>query len=123
MVLIDANAILRYVLQDNIDMATRVKALIDTQRVYAGYEVIAEVIYVLEGVYTLSRSEIAAGLQIFFSHANLQVESMEVLTLSLEIYAARKFDFVDTVLYAKNVVYGNDVFTFDKKLIALLQQR
>ncbi|MCL2378969.1 MAG: hypothetical protein FWC77_07570 [Defluviitaleaceae bacterium] len=104
-------------------MATKVKDLIETQKVYAGLEVIAEVIYVLKGVYKLSRSEIAEGLQIFFSHESLQVESMEVLMLSLKIYAVRKLDFVDTVLYAKNVVYGYDVFTFDKKLVALLQQR
>ena len=123
MVLIDANAILRYTLQDNIEMATTVKELIETQKVYAGLEVIAEVVYVLTGVYKLSRSEIAAGLQIFFSHANLQVESKEVITLSLELYAERKLDFVDTVLYAKSTVYGYNVFTFDKKLNALLQRQ
>ena len=123
MVLIDANAILRYTLQDNIEMATKVKELIETQKVYAGLEVIAEVVYVLAGVYKLSRSEIAAGLHIFFSHENLQVESKEVITQSLELYAERKLDFVDTVLYAKSTVYGYNVFTFDKKLNKLLQSR
>jgi len=122
MVLIDANAILRYTLQDNADMAQKVDELIETQKVYAGFEVIAEVIYVLEGVYNLSRTEIADGLRVFFSHENLKVESMEILNLSLDLYATRKLDFVDTVLYAKNRVYGYGVFTFDKKLNALLQR-
>ena len=123
MVLIDANAILRYTLQDNIEMAHKVKELIETRKVYAGFEVIAEVIYVLAEVYNLSRTEIADGLRIFFSHDNLQVESKEVLHLSLNLYAARKLDFVDTVLYAKNRVHGYDVFTFDKKLNTLLQNQ
>jgi len=121
MVLIDANAILRYTVQDNADMAQKVKELIETEKIYAGFEVIAEVIYVLAGVYRLSRSEIVDGLRIFFSHENLLVESKEVLSLSLDLYAARKLDFVDTVLYAKNRVYGYDVFTFDKKLNTLLK--
>jgi len=123
MVLIDANAILRYTLQDNAEMANKVKELIDTQKVYAGFEVIAEVIYVLAGVYNLSRAEIADGLRVFFAHENLQVESLEILNLSLDLYAARKLDFVDTVLYAKNRVYGYDVFTFDKKLNTLLRSQ
>ena len=121
MVLIDANAILRYTLQDNNEMAQKVNQLIETHKVYAGFEVIAEVVYVLAGIYNLSRIEIADGLRVFFSHENLQVESLEVLNLSLNLYASQKLDFVDTVLYAKNKVYGYNVFTFDKKLNKFLQ--
>ena len=123
MVLIDANAILRYTLQDNIVMANKVEELIETQNVYAGFEVIAEVIYVLHGVYQLSRMEIIDGLRIFFAHDNLHVESKEILYLALDLFAVRKLDFVDTVLYAKNRVYGYDVFTFDKKLNTLLRSQ
>jgi len=121
MVLIDANAILRHVLNDNFEMAQSVKDLLKNKRVYVGFEVIAEVIYVLEKVYKVGRNDIVNTLRIFFSHASISVESVEVLNISLALFEARKFDFVDTVLYAKNRVYGYDVFTFDKKLNTLLK--
>ena len=72
MVLIDANAILRYVLNDNFEMAQSAK---------------------------------------------------ELLKNKITLFEAWKFDFVDTVLYAKNRVYGYDVFTFDKKLNTLLRSQ
>ena len=62
MLIIDANAILRYVLYDNEDMAKKVNELILGNTVTVRYEIMAEVIYVLEKVYSMSRSEIAAGI-------------------------------------------------------------
>jgi len=121
MVLIDANVILRYVLKDNFEMAQRVEDLLKTNKVYVGFEVIAEVVYVLEKVYKVERNEIVNTLRVFFSHISISVESNEVLDTSLSLFDTSKLDFVDTVLYAKNRVYGYDVFTFDKKLNALLQ--
>jgi len=106
MVLIDANAILRHVLNDNFEMAQSVKDLLKNKRVYVGFEVIAEVIYVLEKVYKVQRNDIVNTLRIFFSHANISVESVEVLDISLALFDARKLDFVDTVLYAKNRVFA-----------------
>ena len=123
MVLIDANAILRHVLNDNYEMAQSVNDLLKNKRVYVGFEVIAEAIYVLEKVYKVQRNDIVNTLRVFFSHSNISVESVEVLNISLSLFDARKFDFVDTVLYAKNRVYGYDVFTFDKKLNTLLRSQ
>ena len=123
MVLIDANAILRYMLIDNIEMAQKTKSIIESRKIYVGTEVIAEVIYVLERVYKLSRSDIADGLLKFFRHENIYVESHSVLSTALDLYALKNFDFVDTILYAKNRIYGYDVFTFDKKLKTSLNQQ
>ncbi|MCL2356562.1 MAG: PIN domain-containing protein [Defluviitaleaceae bacterium] len=123
MVLIDANVILRHVLKDNVEMAQQVEDLLKTNKVYAGLEVIAEVVYVLEKVYKVERNDIVNTLRVFFSHSSISVESNEVLDISFSLFDAGKFDFVDTVLYAKNRVYGYDVFTFDKKLNAVLQSR
>ena len=51
MVILDANVILRYLLNDNQEMAERADHLIQTEEVSVTIEVMAEVIYVLKGVY------------------------------------------------------------------------
>ena len=61
MLLIDANAILRYVLNDNSDMAGKVHELIKNNKVTIRFEVMAEVVYVLNKVYKLPRNEITDG--------------------------------------------------------------
>ena len=73
--LIDANAILRYTLNDNLDMAVKVRDLIAESKVFIRYEVLAEVIYVLNKVYLLPRNEIAEGIKMFFLHPNVETEA------------------------------------------------
>jgi len=120
MLLLDTNAILRYMLSDNIDMATKVNEIITNNRVMVRYEVITEVVYVLEGVYSLSRSKIKDSISIFLSVPNVETESKSVLLLALETYADKNIDFVDCLLYGFKALQGYDVFTFDKKLNKLL---
>jgi len=120
MVIVDANAILRYTLNDNLEMAKKVRNLLDESKIYIRYEVLAEVIYVLNKVYLLSRNEIVDGIKIFLSEPNVGTESPEVLSLALEKYTIINLDFVDCILYSFNMIYGYKVFTFDKKLMSLL---
>lgn len=47
MVLLDANAVLRYILNDNVEMASEVSLLISSGKVIVPIFVLAEVIYVL----------------------------------------------------------------------------
>ena len=123
MVNIDANAILRYILNDNSEMATKVRELLDNSKIFIRYEVLAEVIYVLKKVYLLPRHEIVDAINVFLSELNVETESMEVLLLALEKYATVNLDFVDCILYSFNMIYGYEVFTFDKKLVSLLTVR
>ena len=119
MVLFDANIILRYLLNDNEAMAERAEAYIDAKRVYVTIEVIAEVIYVLGGVYLLERKEISETLKKFFDL--VECNEKEVLTLAVETYGIKGLDFVDCVLYAYNRIKGTEIATFDKKLLKLLE--
>ena len=50
MVLFDTNMILRYLLNDNQEMADKAEVYLDTGNVHVTVEVIAEVVYVLKGV-------------------------------------------------------------------------
>ena len=122
MLLIDANAILRYMLNDNLDMALKVRDLIEKSRVFVRYEVLAEVVYVLNKIYLLPRNEIAESVKIFLASPNVETESEEVISIAFETYGNINIDFVDCILYAFKSAYSYDVFTFDKKLNSMMNK-
>ena len=62
MVIFDTNMILRYLLNDNEEMKNTAKRYLIDDKVYVTIEVIAEVIYVLKGVYKMERSDIVSTL-------------------------------------------------------------
>jgi predicted nucleic-acid-binding protein len=122
MLLIDANTILRYTLNDNVEMAMKTQNLIENSQVYLRYEVLAEVVYVLTKVYFLSRKEVADGIKVFLSCPNVKTESEKVTLHTLQTFSETGLDFVDCILYSFKVVNDYDVFTFDKKLNAMIHR-
>lgn len=119
MQMLDANMILRYLLNDNKSMADEAEKIISEGSVQVTLEVIAEVVYVLKGVYSIERNEIKLCLLEFLSEVSIFEE--EVARLALETYAKHNLDFVDCILYAYNRVNGYEIKTFDKKLKSLLE--
>jgi predicted nucleic-acid-binding protein len=121
MVLLDANTILRYILCDHQEQYEKAVAMISENTVVTRYEVVAEVIYVLHGFYKKERAAIADKLSVFFRTDNVQVPYPAVMATALQLYAEKNLDFVDCILVAFNNVSGYGVFTFDKKMAALLR--
>ena len=113
MVMLDANVILRYLLNDNEEMASEAEKAIKSQTALITIEVIAEVVYVLKRVYAIDKAEIKESVLGFLSET--EVEEREVLVLGLKIYAEQNLDFVDCILYAYRCVKKYDILTFDKK--------
>ncbi|MDR0919393.1 MAG: PIN domain-containing protein [Oscillospiraceae bacterium] len=110
-VILDTNAVLRYLLKDNIEQAKQVGELIKQDFNFLILpEVIAEVIYVMTKNYSLDRVTVANILLKFISIFEYNV----ILNKALTIYKATKLDFVDCVLCAYSNKY--EVFTFDKDL-------
>lgn len=118
MVMLDANVILRYLLNDNEEMASEAEKVIKSHTALVTIEVVAEVIYVLKRVYAIDREEIKESVLGFLSE--VQVEEREVLVFGIETYAVQNLDFVDCILYAYKCVKKHDILTFDKKLKKLL---
>ena len=58
MLILDANIILRYLLNDNVALADKAAEYVDRADAFVTIEVIAEVVYVLKGVYSLDRPKI-----------------------------------------------------------------
>lgn len=116
-ILLDANAVLRYLLEDDTAKAEAV-----TQAIMRGaevtIEVLAECAYVLSGVYNASRSDIAESLGLLLDEA--VCARRDVACAALGIYSGSSLDFVDCVLAAEYEVSKREVLTFDKRLCALI---
>ena len=97
--------------------------MIEKNRVYVRYEVLAEVVYVLNKVYSLPRSVLAEGINAFLSNPNVDIESEEAVHLILKTYSeTTNMDFVDSILYGLSAIYGHSVFTFDKLLNSMISK-
>jgi predicted nucleic-acid-binding protein len=114
MVRIDTNYIVRYFVNDNKIMADEAEEILLSKKVFIANEIIAEVIYVLDGVYGISRDKVADLLLELISFHNILVTNKKALKESLEIFKVKKLDFVDCLLcaYSKE----DEILTFDKKL-------
>lgn len=118
MVMLDANVILRYLLNDDERMASEAENIIKNMPVQVTIEIVAEVVYVLKGVYHIGRMEIGQCLLDFLAEVN--TTKPDVLKLGIETFAKQNLDFPDCILYAYHMVKGYEVKTFDRKLIKLL---
>lgn len=119
MILLDANYILRYLLNDNAEMFEEAKKVIEHKHFFVLNEVMVEVVYVLEGVYKVPRSEIVKVLTKFILLDNASMhESKSILVTAFKIYHDKNIDFVDSYLCALKKKY--EVKTFDKKLLKCL---
>lgn len=114
----DANMILRYLLNDNLDMYEKSKQLLKEDNVWVTLEVIAEVVYVFRKVYAMERQIVSDKVRAFAEL--VKCKESDVLDMAIDTYATKNLDFVDCVLYAYNKVDGFEIATFDKKLLRLL---
>ena len=92
MTLIDANAILRIMLNDNAEMVNKTKAFISVNPVLLRNEVMAEVVYVLLKVYKLHREIISSTLKSVIQVKNIHVESAEITVYALNLFCDSNLD-------------------------------
>ena len=111
--LIDTNVILRYLLDDVEDQALIAEHIIDGEA-WTTPEVLAEVTYVLEGVYHFTRKDIATALEVIDNHVELQPQA--VCTRAIQVYADSELDWVDCMVVAYEQEGLSRVFSFDKEL-------
>lgn len=93
MIIVDANVILRYLLNDD--------------------EILAKKVYLVPKV--AIKEAIAEIL------SEITVKEKAVVLCAIDIFAGENLDFVDCILYAYKKVKGCEVETFDKKLNKMLR--
>ena len=113
MKLVDANVILRYLLNDHAEMSQQARTVIDGGA-YTKPEIIAEVVYVLKGVYHASRTDIRIFILEMLN--SVLCSERDAVAYAVNVYADTSLDFVDCLLIAYHVLGKEDVFTFDKAL-------
>jgi predicted nucleic-acid-binding protein len=121
--IVDANLILRYLLQDAVQFLDQARDKIENHSIFIPNEVIAEVVYVLEKVYKVERAHIFDSLQNLLSYGNITTHDKDILIEALKGYSEIKIDFVDSLLLAYSKIGGHTIFTFDKRLNQLLEQQ
>lgn len=115
MVVLDTNAVLRFILQDIEEMADQVEEQIKSNPCLVPMEVVAEVVYVLNKTYQIPRNSIQEAVLVFLSNDGVYAAQYSIVVKALEVFASTKFDFVDCAM-AGYLLHGHDIFTFDKKL-------
>ena len=113
-ILIDANVLLRFLLNDNEKQANEAKEVISGGSCVLLPEVLAEVVYVLSKVYGIDRDDISASIKKVLSR--MHIDNYPVMDKALDNYEFKKLDFVDCILLAHNRTENSSVFTFDKEL-------
>ncbi len=119
--LIDANVIIRYLIGDGAELAQKAKEIMQkvsdqTQKVFIKEVVVAEVIFVLEGVYKIPKDRAVFALSQIISTKSVKTENKTALLFALDFYANNSIDFVDSLLIAYNQQEQISVISFDKKL-------
>jgi len=115
MIIFDSNAVLRYILQDNLEMADLAEKQILENDCFIPTEVIAEMVYVLSKVYKIPRQDIRAAITGVLNISSISTTHYDVSTNGLECFAETNLDFVDCLMAGYNNG-GYEVFTFDKDL-------
>ena len=116
MEIVDANIILRYLLNDHETLSIKSKKIIEEKTIYIPFEVCAEVVYVLEKVYAVPRKQIEHAFILLISYPNITTNNNQVIKQALEIFQKENIDFVDSLLVAYNRVEAFTIHSFDKKL-------
>ena len=122
MSLVDANVVLRYLLDDHLELSPRAAEILELNSVMMPIEVGCEVVYVLQKVYSVGRADIQLQLRALLEEGLVGMEKPAVFLRALELYADSTLDFVDTLLWAYQMLEGHVVYTFDSKLQKHMQR-
>ncbi|HMW03690.1 MAG TPA: PIN domain-containing protein [Leptospiraceae bacterium] len=119
----DANTILRFFLKDNSEQFAEAEKVFDSkEEIFIPDEIIAEVVYVLQKVYSVSREEIRARLIEFISYQNVILNESDITINALNAYATSNLDYADCIVYSHAKSKSSDIFSFDKGLLSFFKK-
>ncbi len=120
-VLLDANTVLRYLLDDIHEQHEKARETIENNDCVCILSSLQEVVYVMEGYYDIPRPKIVNALTGLSDI--VQIEDEDVFVSALHYYAEKqKIDFVDCVMCGYKVNRNVDILSFDKKLMNKLNE-
>lgn len=121
MIRVDANYILRYLLNDNPEMANIAEQLFLNEQTFIANEILAEVVYVLFGVYDIAKIDIADKLTDLIGAETILTDNKAIIIEALTIFKTQNLDFVDCLLCSYSQI--DEIKSFDKKLNRYIQNK
>lgn len=114
---LDANVILRFLLNDLPEQSARAKRLIAKSQCYASDVILTEVIFVLEKLYGYTRPDVVALIRQLVRLQTI-VCSEALVDKALGLYIQNKqLSFPDCYAAIEALLSGDSLRTFDKELI------
>ena len=120
---IDANILLRYILNDHAELSPKAKEIIEQDIVEVPVEVLCEVVYVLTGHYEIDRESVSTKLKLFFDETQCILPCRKAVLQGLDYFRCSSIDFVDCVLAGYAVIEKDEIYTFDNKLQKLIEKQ
>ena len=115
---LDTNVALRYLLNDTPEQSLKAKEVIVNSASYVTDAVAIEIIFVLEKVIGMERSDIVTLVKTFLSLPNL-IYNDYFLDQAIDLYGANKgLSIVDCYAASEAKAYNNQLVTFDKRLVS-----
>lgn len=124
---VDANVVLRYLLEDHADFSPRAAEFLGQVRVGKSQAlipegVLVECVYVLLKVYGVPRSEVAAKLSGLMRYRGVVNTNREVFLQALSLFDRHRVDIVDAIVFATAQHHDWPTFSFDKDIRRLERQ-
>lgn len=120
MQLIDANVLIRCILNDCPEMTEKAIDVIDSGA-YTKPEILAEVVYVLQKVYSIQRPTIRDMIKDILDVVDCGEK--QCVLFAIDMYATISLDFIDCMLIAYHRINHENIFSFDKKLTKHLEEQ
>jgi predicted nucleic acid-binding protein len=123
---VDTNLFIRYLTDDDPEMADRVEALLTEAadgriRLVTADLVLAEVVWVLESAYGLKPAEIAPMVRAILATPGLGVINGALVNRALDHYQGQNIDFIDGCIAAlMEKLNITEIYSFDRKHLSRL---
>lgn len=115
---VDTNVLVRLLTRDDDAQVAAAEAYISDQPAWVSEVVLVELAWVLDAVYELDRSRIAAALEMLLEQERVVVQNPEVVGKAVQLYRrGTGSDFADCMILELARGTGNlPLATFDRKL-------
>lgn len=130
MICLDANIILRFILDNDFKLSPKAKAIFEKiqlgkSKTYLCLLVVSEIIFTLEKSYHLPKKEIVKTLSALIKTPSIRVENQKLIEAAFVYYVEKNISFVDAyqvaLMLKKDI---NQIYSFDQDFdkVSVLQR-
>lgn len=120
MQLLDANVIIRYILNDHPTHSIKARNIIQKEQIYIDPVVVAEVIWVFTSFYKLEKLKYIPPLVAIIDQKNNRSSDKNLIINTINFYSTHNLSYIDCYLYCLSQSKKLSLATFDTKLAKLV---